>query len=84
MESNAERPLKLAPYPTEVGTAMTGHHRGQSPFHAGHGDHAPGRHERLQVGEQPVQTGHAHVVQARHLAAQSLRRQCGLLTDRKV
>ena len=67
MASSAVTPSSDAPYPTLVGTATTGaggqpaDDRGQGSLHAGHDDHDVGVGHDVDLGEQPVEAGHADV-----------------------
>ena len=67
--SSAASPPKLAPYPTLVGTAMTGTSTrppttlGQRALHAGHDDDDPRGGEAGMLGQEPVEAGDADVVE---------------------
>ena len=73
MDSSAARPPKAGPIAHAGGhgdhraVRQAADHAGQGPLHARDGDDHPGAHNLLQVGQQPVQPGHAHVVQPRDL-----------------
>ena len=66
----AASPSKLAPYPTLVGTAMTGTrtsppiYAGQSPLHPRNDDHDAGIPQALMLVQEAVQAGDADVVQS--------------------
>ena len=69
MHRRAARPPKLAPYPTLVGTAITGQDTSppttlaKRPFHAGHDNRHGGFEQLITDPKQPVNTGHAHIVE---------------------
>ena len=68
--SRAVTPSSPAPYPTDVGTATTGHdrettdHAGECALHAGDDDDRVGGGDSIEVGEQPVQPGDPDVVES--------------------
>ncbi len=90
MPSSAAIPPKLAPYPTDVGTAITGtptrpgDHAWQGAFHAGHGNDDPGGLEPGALGDQTMKSRHANVIQPFDLVAHQPGRAGGLLGDRQV
>ena len=90
MESRAESPPKLAPYPTLVGTAMTGQStrppttEARAPSHPGHGHHTAGAHEHVQAGEQAVEPRYPHVVEPGDAVAHGLGGEGGLLGYRYI
>lgn len=60
MDSRADNPPKLAPYPTLVGTAITravrqpADYAGQSTLHTCYGDDHPGGHNDVHLGQSAV------------------------------
>ena len=58
---------------------QTPDHRGQRPLHTGHGHDDPGAHDLLQVAQQPVDAGDAHVVEPDDPVAQGFGGHGGLL-----
>lgn len=90
MASSAATPPKLAPYPTLVGTAMTGQLTrppttlARAPSHAGDGDDHLCLGKFLGMREQAVQAGDTYVVEAVDLVAIELGCQCGFLGDGQV
>ena len=90
MPSNGARPLKFAPYPTLVGTAMTGLDTnpattlGSAPSMPATTMITFARWMALQTPKQPVHAGHAHVGDSLHAIAHDLGGDGGLLGDRQV
>ena len=88
--SRAATPPKLAPYPTLVGTAMTGAVTsppmtlGERAFHAGDDDDHARRGEPVALRQEPVQAGDADVVQPVHVVAHDLGRDGGFFCHRYV
>ena len=90
MPRSAAMPPKLAPYPTLVGTAITGHpyqaadHARESPLHPGDDDDDASRREAGRLAEQPMDPRDAHVVQAVGLVSEHLGGHGSLFGDRQV
>ena len=88
--SSAARPPKLAPYPTLVGTAMTGtlHEPAddarQRPFHARDDHHHARRRKARMFAEQPVDAGNADVEEAIDRISHHLRRHACFFGHRQV
>ena len=90
MPSNAAKPPKFAPYPTLVGTAMTGlltkpgDNTRQRAFHSGHNDDDIRALDEFEPREKPMEPGDADIIYALDFVAHDFGGNCSFLRDGQI